>query len=477
LRSTRRGRHSGLRRRPRTGLLVGSVAAVAAVAAAVALPLAASGGPVGQSPHDSTLVTTSTIGQAGSSAVTGGAHGATTGTGSGANLPSAPPGFANQLDSIYGQIYAAITTLGVPTTGQGAVGGIPSKDAFSQTVHRLDAKDLSVLYAGTTKNSGWPSLAPTLNQLDFDAVADRGKAASAFSSPSSPTPSSPTTTSSAPASASAGPQSHALVAAAASASTNFPPTSPTGPFPQPPGPYSPSSPVAPTNLDPVICPAPAPGPDLGAAAAYSAQVSFDVIDETVNGLPSKLGVIIAGVTAEFPDPARIALTVVADADNILLDTMNYLNAANGDCGVVQADQLSSNIDNTTLNTYALMTLMEATLDDVESSVNTVSGQVHVVQQSMDDQLQLTIDQDLAAAATSTPDLALELPASVGGNLDSTPIGVQETVTAAVQKIGAAGEAENPAATQYLAMANAALAAGNDKQAYADYHTAYLEAVQ
>ncbi|HWD55691.1 MAG TPA: hypothetical protein VG346_11235 [Acidimicrobiales bacterium] len=457
--------------------------AVIGVAVAVALPLAAGGGPVGPSRSHGTRASTSTTAHTGSSGATGAGQGAAAGTGSGSSLATAPPGFANQLVSIYGQIYAAITTLGVPTTGQGAVGGLPSKVAFGRTVHRLSPKDLSVLYAGTTTNSGWPSLAPTLNQLDVDAVADRGKGAAAFSSSSSSssssaspaTPATPTTASSAPASASAGARSDALTAGAAA--STFPPASPTGPFPQPPAPYNPTSPVAPANLDPAVCPAPAPGPDLGAAASYSAQVSADVIDETVNGLPSKLGVIIAGVPAEFPDPARIALTVVADADNILLDTMNYLNNVNNDCGAVQADQLSSNIDNTTLNTYALMKLMEATLDDVENSVNTISGQVHVVQQSMDDQLQLTIDQDLAAPATSTPDLALELPASVGGNLDSTPIGVQETVTAAVQKIGAAGEAENPAATQYLAMANAALQSGNDKQAYADFHTAYLEAVQ
>jgi hypothetical protein len=221
----------------------------------------------------------------------------------------------------------------------------------------------------------------------------------------------------------------------------------------------------------------APGPDFGAAATYSAQVSADIIDETVAGLPSTLGVIVAGAPFTFPDPARIALTVVADADNILLDTVSYLDNVNADCLADQADQVSANLDNTTLNTYALMSLMETTLDQVESSVNTISGQVHVVQQSMDAQLRLTIEQDLATPAGSTPDLALELPASVGGNLDSTPIGVQAIVTTAVQNIGAAGEAMNPAASQYLAMANAALAAGNDVQAYVDFHTAYLEAVQ
>ena len=235
--------------------------------------------------------------------------------------------------------------------------------------------------------------------------------------------------------------------------------------------------MGPTDVEPQTCPQLAPGPDWGAAATYSAQVSADIINETIAGLPSTLGVIVDGTPATFPDPARIALTVVADADNILLDTVSYMDNAWNDCGVDQVDQLSANIDNTTVSTYELTTLMESTLDDVESSVNTISGQVHVVQQSMDDQLTLTIEQDLAEPASSTPNLALELPASVGGNLDSTPIGVQAIVTDAVQGIGAAGEALNPAASQYLAMADAAVAAGNDVQAYDDFHTAYLEAVQ
>lgn len=394
-------------------------------------------------------------------------------------LPAAPAGLANQLTGVYGQIHAALTTLGVPGAGtSGSLGpgtvGLPTVAAYEKLVHRLSARDLSMLYAGTLKSSGWSSLGTVLNGLDLDAVAHQGQGALALATA---TKEMAAAHGGATAGATAGAAPHNLSAAADPNSTTFPPASPTGPFPQPPAPYAPTSPVGLTNLQPVTCPQPPPGPDLGAAAVYSAQVSDDIINETVAGLPSQVGVVVAGTNELFPDPARIALMVVADADVVLLDTMNYLATVWTDCNAVQGIETVENLDNTTVNTYDLMTLMESTLDDVESSVNTISGQVHVVQQTMDDQLTLTIDQDLAAPAGSTPNVALELPASVGGNLDSQPIGVQEIVTAAVQRIGAAGEAENPAATQYLALANAALAGGNDTQAYAEYHTAYLEAVQ
>ena len=86
-----------------------------------------------------------------------------------------------------------------------------------------------------------------------------------------------------------------------------------------------------------------------------------------------------------------------------------------------------------------------------------------------------IEQALTAPATSPPNAAYELPASLGGNLDSTPIGVQEVVTKALSVATQAGLPVNPAAPQDLSAANAALAAGNDAGAYADYAAAYREA--
>ncbi len=487
------------RRRLRRRGLATVVAVCAVVGAAVAVPLAS-----GSDGPPASALGGSATGNSGTGTTSPPASGSTGAGAAGSSDPAAqvlapaPPGFAQQLTGLYDEIHQAISTLGLPNNEAGDAASLPSTADYTQMVGRLSADDLSVLYAATLKQSGWTSLQPTYAQLETDAAGDPGAASAMVKAAlkQDPATSAPAGSSTAKAKASTttspahrtsraardatshppASSAHATVAQLTAAAVPFPPPSPGGSFPNPPQPYVPTNAVGPANV-PATCPMPAPGVDLGAAAIYSAQLSADVLNETVDGLPSEVGLIVAGVPAQIPDPARIILEVAADASTLLLDQFNYMNNANNDCGYVTTIDYVENIDSTTINTFDLMTLMESTLDDVESSVNTISGQVHTVQQTLDDQLTITIEQDLAAPAGTTPDLALELPSSVGGNLDSAPIGVQKIVTAAVAQIGQDGEPENPAATQYLAMANAALTAGNDAQAYSDFHTAYLEATQ
>jgi hypothetical protein len=148
-----------------------------------------------------------------------------------------------------------------------------------------------------------------------------------------------------------------------------------------------------------------------------------------------------------------------------------------DCDTANRDGFLANIDNTTVNVYDLLTLVQQTVDDTENSVDTIAQQVGVLQQTADEQLVLGIEQALTAPLGSVPNVAYELPASLGGYLDSTPIGVQQVVTTDVHQALAAGLPVNAAATQFLAMAGAALAAGNDTLAYADFQNAYQQAAQ
>jgi len=136
----------------------------------------------------------------------------------------------------------------------------------------------------------------------------------------------------------------------------------------------------------------------------------------------------------------------------------------------------ANIDNTTVNTFNMLTAIEATLSNVESSVDTIGANLGVLQQTLVDQLTLALEQALTAPVTSVPNIAFELPASVGGNLDSIPVGVQQVVTQAISSLQSAGNPVNSAAVRDLAMANDALASGQYAAAYADYHSAYLQAV-
>ncbi len=239
----------------------------------------------------------------------------------------------------------------------------------------------------------------------------------------------------------------------------------------------PSSPVG--AYTPTSCPPGAPGgPSVapGDSAIFAAQLTTDVAANVAQDVPSTITVIIAGEGTSIPDPAKYIAEAIQLAGVITLDTFNYVQAVANDCDTANRDGFLANIDNTTVNVYDLLTLVQGTLDHVETSINTVSQQLGVLQQTMDAQLTLAIEQALSAPMSAVANLAFELPASVGGNLDSTPIGVQEVVRGAVQARLAAGAPVNAAAEQFLTLADAALSSGNDKAAYADYHQAYLQAV-
>jgi hypothetical protein len=271
----------------------------------------------------------------------------------------------------------------------------------------------------------------------------------------------------------------ALAASLDSTASPFPPTEPTGSFPSPPPDYQPSSPIAPAQVP--TCPAPAPGDDYGETSIYAATVAADTIDAAKADLPDEFNVPVQtvpfSIDVTVPDPALVVLAAAAAAAHVIADTFQFEQDYWGNCEQNNWGTYLTNIDNTTVNSYELLTLLESTLDNVENSVDTVSSQVGVVQQTEDDQLALEIQQALTAAAGTPPAAIYEEPATAGGVLDSTPIGVQEVVTNDLTDAQSAGIAVNPAADQDLAAANAALGAGSYKVAYSDYHDAYLEVAQ
>jgi hypothetical protein len=109
-------------------------------------------------------------------------------------------------------------------------------------------------------------------------------------------------------------------------------------------------------------------------------------------------------------------------------------------------------------------------------LETIHEQIKVVQQSVDEQLTIDIEQALSAGTSSgaTPPVNIEflLPTADGGNLNSTPVGVQEVVTSAVSQARSAGLVVNAMVTRELAAANDALSADQYRTAYADYQAAY-----
>lgn len=421
---------------------------------------------------------TSSTGSTGSTGDTGntGETGTTTTT---TTLPPAPAGYAQSWTGLYDDIYATVQASGITTDEPAGTPLLPSPTDFAQMVGQLTPAELAELYQGTNALSGWSSLPSTYQSLTATAQAQPITGVPVVSNPV-PASTSTTTTTTPSTTAGAAERAHAATAgASASSSGSFPPTEPTGSFPAPPAAYQPSAPIALTQV--FACPAPAPGDEWGETTIYSATVAAQVLDDLEPTLEDTLDLEVSpppvAIDVKVPNPVLVVLAAAAGAAHVVADTFQFLHDYWANCLAENLGLVLANIDTTTVNTYDLLTLMESTLDNVESSVDTVSQQVSVVQQTEDEQLTLNIQQALTAPATSAPNAAYEEPASVGGNLNSTPIGVQELVTQDLLEAQSAGIEVNPAANQDLASGNVALSNEQYKTAYADFHAAYLEVAQ
>lgn len=438
-----------------------------------------------------------TSGSGTSGSGTGGSGTGGSGTGSGGSV--ATPAIAHVTGSSGSGSSTGGSSLGTTQ--------LPSTTQFDSMVSHLTPQQLAQFYAVTQQVHGWNQVPALYQQLQQDAnqvgapppssvvavnaaVRSAGTGASGSGSGGSGSGASgsgtggsgsgtggPDVAAVAHTAAASGAGVHLLALSGSSTSAGtFPPTPPTGSFPAPPSAYQPSNPIAPANI-PTTCPPPPPGPDGGAAAIFAAQEVTDILSATATALAGNIGVIVAGTPATFPDPAGLIAQALAQASQLVVDTFNFLAAANNDCGAAQTIGLAANIDNTTVNIYDLSQLIEGTIGSITNGVDTISGQVSTVQQTLDDELTLAIEQALTAPMSAVPNLAYELPATVGGNLDSTPVGVQSVVASAISHLQAAGEPVNPAAAVDLQQADQALAVGQYALAYTSFHQAYLQAVQ
>lgn len=418
---------------------------------------------------------TGSTGNTGNTGNTGAATGTTT------TLPPAPAGYAQSWTGLYDDIYATVQATGITTDEPVGTPLLPSPTDFAQMIDQLTPAELAQLNQGTNAISGWSSLPSTYQSLTAVAQSQPITGVPVVSNPVPPSATTPpsTTAGAETSSPDVAHSAHTAIAGAATASGSFPPTEPTGSFPAAPAPYQPSAPVALTQI--YACPAPAPGDEWGETTIFSATVAAQVLDDLEPTLEDTLDLEVSpppvAIDVKVPNPILVVLAAAAGAAHVVADTFQFLHDYWANCLAENLGLVMANIDNTTVNTYDLLTLMESTLDNVESSVDTVSAQVSVVQQTEDEQLTLNIQQALTAPATSAPNAAYEEPASVGGNLDSTPIGVQELVTQDLLEAQSAGIAVNPAANQDLASGNVALSNDQYKAAYADFHAAYLEVAQ
>jgi hypothetical protein len=178
------------------------------------------------------------------------------------------------------------------------------------------------------------------------------------------------------------------------------------------------------------------------------------------------------VSESFADPLKIVMAAIAGVADIAAGALEDAQQSAEDCDLVNQTSYSDNADNSSINGFALEQQNEQTIGAIESSVNTIHDQIHVVSQSLSDELTSEIQQALALPGTAPADVYYELPTSAGGNLDSTPVGVQTVVTSAYNAAKQAGLPVNATATSDLAAANQALASHNYKTAWKDYQAAY-----
>src|SRR3954447_19653985 len=109
---------------------------------------------------------------------------------------------------------------------------------------------------------------------------------------------------------------------------------------------------------------------------------------------------------------------------------------------------------------------------LDTRTQTIVNQLNVAQATIDQDLRHHIELALAGG-NSAAIVSYELPASLGGYIDATPIGVQVIVTSALTSMQAAKQSVSPSAAKNLVLANNLLASGQYKQAFAMYQSTYV----
>ncbi len=194
------------------------------------------------------------------------------------------------------------------------------------------------------------------------------------------------------------------------------------------------------------------------------------------------------------DTTTIQTTVGSDTQAVYTELQADISSLQSDVTTIQEDQatLSNEVINQ-VNTdsssvqSSLSSALTKILAETDSSAKSLADLVNMDNQQVLNVLQsnfttqqseyyanltLEIEQALAQYGPTVAEVQLVLPASQGGYLNSTPVGVQEVVTNDLNAFAALGGKIAPDADKYLAEANAALAAGDYITAYQDYAACY-----
>ena len=194
------------------------------------------------------------------------------------------------------------------------------------------------------------------------------------------------------------------------------------------------------------------------------------------------------------DTQTIQTTVGSDTQAVYTNLQTDISGLQSDVTTIEADQaaLSNKVINQ-VNTdsssvqSSLLSALTKILSQTDSSAESLAALITQDNQQVLNALQsnfttqqaeyyanltLEIEHALAQYGPTVAEVQLVLPASQGGYLNSTPVGVQEVVTNDLNAFAALGGKVTPSADKYLNEANAALAAGDYITAYEDYADCY-----
>jgi hypothetical protein len=404
------------------------------------------------------------------------------GDGTSAGTSAAPPkpapaGFRQQLIDLYGQILHVAAAH--PHPGETPP---PPKATYAKAVGSLDNKQLAELY--NTNPSVWRQLPVTLAAVPPSPSNSELQSAVVAGPTTSPTF---TAQSDNAPTASRSPMS-VPGEAATTASTGE--TDAAEPKPE---------------LEPLPALAICPGVESAfALLATSAglqesevglEVAANAIEHSSEIIPVKLEIVSpGGIGAAIANPvvvvldsialgldaARLSIEVVQVAIDHSRELIDQCIAANtdkfhewlgeavkalGDYG----DVLYDGEQETLKNQSEMTSQIDTGFDNNQKGIANLQTSADRAQASMDRQFRERI---IDALIGGNPSIDFELPASAGGYLDATPIGVRQITTDALAALRANGQPIDSEAPRDLTLANNALAAKQYKQAFHYYQLAY-----
>lgn len=192
-------------------------------------------------------------------------------------------------------------------------------------------------------------------------------------------------------------------------------------------------------------------------------------DQTI--LQTDIGSVTQGLTSQLQtDITALNADATSLGSDVTSINSTIINQVNTDSSTIEA-QLSGNLTQVLheIDTEA-QGLTNVVTQDNQQVLNAIQG--NFTTQQSEYNANLTLEIQRALWGTSPPQVQFMLPATMGGFLNSTPVGVQSVVTNALNALVALGAKVSSTAGKDLTAANAALAQGKYLTAYADYLACY-----